>query len=96
METEQAGFRAGQSTIDHVFCLKQLTEKMMSVDQPLHLLFVDLEKTYDGVPLKNLWRALEHCNISNSTIRAINRIHEKLHIYHYTCSSSYRAFIVRK
>jgi hypothetical protein len=43
---EQAGFRAGRSTIDHVFSLKQLIDKKMSVDQPLHLLFVDLEKAY--------------------------------------------------
>jgi hypothetical protein len=54
METEErAGFRAGRSTIDHVFCLKELIEKKLSVDQPLHLLFVDLEKAYDSVPLKN-------------------------------------------
>ena len=59
---EQAGFRAARSTTDHVFCLKKLTEKKMSVDQRLHLLFVDLEKAYDGVPLNNLWTALEHYN----------------------------------
>jgi hypothetical protein len=47
---EQAGFRAGRSTTDHVFSLKQLIEKNMSVDQPLHLSFVDLEKAYDSVP----------------------------------------------
>jgi len=57
---EQAGFRAGRSTIDHIFCLRQLIEKNMAVNQPLHLLFVDLEKAYDGVPLKNLWKVLEH------------------------------------
>ena len=51
---EQAGFRAGRSTVDHIFCLKQLIERKMAVDQPLHLLFVDLEKAYDSVPLKNL------------------------------------------
>jgi hypothetical protein len=48
---EQAGFRAGRSTVNHIFCLKQLIEKKMAVDQPLHLLFVDLEKAYDSVPL---------------------------------------------
>ena len=49
---EQAGFRAGQSTIEHIFCLRQLIEKKMAVNQPLHLLFVDLEKAYESVPLK--------------------------------------------
>jgi hypothetical protein len=44
----------------------------MSVNQPLHLLFVDIEKAYDSVPLKNLWKALEHYNISNSIFRAID------------------------
>ena len=48
----------------------------MSVDQPLYLLFVDLEKAYDSVLLKNLWKALEHYNIGNSIIRAINRLYE--------------------
>jgi len=48
----------------------------MAVNQPLHLLFVDLEKAYDSVPLQNLWKALEHHNISNSIIRAIKRLYE--------------------
>ena len=78
LETEeQAGFRAGRSTIDHTFCLRQLIEKKMVVNQPLHLLLVDLEKAYDSVPLKNLWKPLEHCNISKSINRAINRFYEK-------------------
>jgi hypothetical protein len=70
---EQAGFGAGQSTVDHIFSLKQLIEKKMSVDQPLHLLFVDLEKAYDSVTLKNLWKTLEYYGISNIIIRAIKR-----------------------
>jgi hypothetical protein len=56
--------------------LKLLIEKKMAVDQPLHLLFVDLEKAYDSVPLKNLWKALEHYNISTSISRGIKRLYE--------------------
>jgi len=48
----------------------------MAADQPLHLLFVDLEKAYDSVPLKNLCKALEHYKISNSVIRAIKKFYE--------------------
>ena len=75
---EQAGFRAGRSTVDHIFCLRQVIEKKMAVNQPLHLLFVDLEKAYESVPLKILWKALEHYNISNSIIRAIKRFMKTL------------------
>jgi len=73
---EQAGFRAGRSTVNHTFCLRQLIEKKMAVNQPLHLLYVDFEKAYDSMQLKNLWKALEHYNISNSIIRAIKRLYE--------------------
>jgi len=73
---EQAGFRVGRSTIDYIFCLKQLIEKKIVVDQLLYLLFVDLEKANDSVPLQNLLKALEHYNISNSIIRTIKRLYE--------------------
>jgi len=73
---EQARFRAGGSTIDHIFCLKQLIEKKMAVNQPLHLLLVDLEKAYESVPLKNLWKALEQYHISNSIISAIKILYK--------------------
>jgi hypothetical protein len=73
---EQAGFRTGRSTIDHIFCLKQLIEKRMAVDKPLHLLFVDLEKANDSVPLQSLWKSLERYNISSNIIRAIKRLYK--------------------
>ena len=46
------------------------------VDQPLHPLFVDLEKAYDSVPLQNLWKASEQYNISNNIIRTIKSLYE--------------------
>jgi hypothetical protein len=56
--------------------LEQLLHNKTTVDQPLHLLFVDLEKVNDSVFLKKLWKALEHYNINNSIITAIKRLYE--------------------
>jgi hypothetical protein len=71
---EQAVFKAGRFPVEHIFSLRQLIEKKMAVNQPLHLLFVDLQKAYDSVPLKNLWKALKHYNIINSIIRTIKKV----------------------
>jgi len=40
----------------------------------VHLLFIDLEKAYDNIPLIKLWKALEETGISSTwtkTVRAI-------------------------
>jgi len=57
-----AGFRAGRSCNDNTFVLKQLIEKQLSVGKEVHLLFVDLEKAYDNIPLIKLWKALEEAD----------------------------------
>ena len=48
---EQSGFRAGRSCLDNTFVLQQIIEKRKSRNLCTHLVFVDLEKAYDG-PLK--------------------------------------------
>lgn len=60
---EQAGFRAGRSTVDHIFCVTQIIEKEIAVDQEVHLLYVGLRKAYDIIPQNKLWEALENTNI---------------------------------
>ncbi|XP_072160540.1 uncharacterized protein [Bemisia tabaci] len=70
---EQAGFRAGRSTVDHLFCITQLVEKKMAVGQELHLVFVDLQKAYDSVPLVKLWEALKKSNFSDGLVNAIKK-----------------------
>jgi hypothetical protein len=48
---EQSGFRAGRLRIDNTFCITQMIEKKKSTSRELHIMFIDLTKTYDSVPL---------------------------------------------
>jgi hypothetical protein len=59
-----AGFRAGRSTIDHLFSVTQLIEKKTAYEQELHMVYIDLKKAYGIIPQIKLWEALEKTNIS--------------------------------
>lgn len=75
---EQAGFRAGRSTVDHLFTITQVMEKKLGYNQELHLLFVDLKKAYDSIPLSKLWHALETSNINTELIKAVRSLYEDI------------------
>lgn len=77
---EQAGFRAGRSTVDHLFCVTQLIEKMSAFNKEIHLLFVDLKKAYDSIPLTRLWEALDRTNLSINIIRSIKELYSNCRI----------------
>lgn len=68
---EQSGFRAGRSCLDNIFVLQQIMEKRMARNLATHLVFIDLEKAYDNVPLKKLFEVLEDVGLSKIYIGAI-------------------------
>jgi len=45
----QCGFRRNMSTIDHIFCIRQILEKKLEYNEPVHQLFIDFKKVYDSV-----------------------------------------------
>jgi len=53
-EEEQSGFRTGRSCTDNIFCVKQVIEKRNATNQETRLLFVDLTKAYDSIPISKL------------------------------------------
>lgn len=73
---EQAGFRAGRSTTDHLFTITQIIEKKLARNQEVHLLFVDLKKAYDSIPQIKLWEALEKTNVNVTLIRAVQELYK--------------------
>ena len=56
LEENQAGFRAGYSTRDHIFVLHALTE--IAKKKTLFCSFIEFSKAFDSVWRVGLWKKL--------------------------------------
>ena len=65
IDKTQYGFMLGRGTLDAVFVLMRLTENFRFKNQNLFLIFVDLEKAFDGVP-RELFDILESRRVSQN------------------------------
>lgn len=72
---EQSGFRSGRSCLDNIFVLQQLVEKRIERNMTTHLMFVDLEKAYDSVPINKMFEVLNGSNLDSTYIRALENIY---------------------
>ena len=54
----QYGFGSNRSTVDMIFCLRQLQEKCIEQDRPLYIVFVDFTKAFDTIGRTGLWQLL--------------------------------------
>lgn len=73
---EQNGFRAGRSCMDNIFTLQQIIEKRVARNLSTHIVFIDLEKAYDNIPLKPLFNILTRTDLKKTYIRAIYNIYK--------------------
>lgn len=62
--------------MDNIFSLKQIIEKKTSIKKTLYLVFVDLSKAYDTVPIAKLWKVLEEIKINGTVIKALRKFYE--------------------
>lgn len=74
---EQAGFRAGYSTIDHIFTLKILIDLYLNKKKRLYCCFIDYQKAFDRVPRVELWYKLLKLNIRGKVFNVIFNMYEK-------------------
>ena len=76
-EEERSGFRGGQSCTVNVFIMKQIIEKRSAVNLKTHILFIDLKKAYDNIPIDKLrvWEVLPQTNLNQSVITAIKNLY---------------------
>ena len=54
---EQAGFRSGYSTVDHLQRINQLIEKCNEFKRPLCIGYIDCEKAFDSIEHEAIFKA---------------------------------------
>ena len=75
---EQAGFRAGFSTTDHLFTLNQVIEKAEEYQIDLHLAFVDFRKAFDSINHEFMLQALKNQGVPHIYIKIIEEMYTDL------------------
>ena len=71
---EQAGFRKGYSTTDHLQALNQIIEKSNEYNLPLCIGFIDYEKAFDTVEHFAVFEALRKTNVNETYINILQNI----------------------
>ena len=72
---EQAGFRSGYSTIDHLQTVNQLQEKANKYNSLLYLAFADYEKAFDSIELTPLFTMLNNQGVDPTYIGLFQNIY---------------------
>lgn len=72
---EQAGFRRGYSTVDHVLIARLLMEKCYEWSRPLTIAFIDFKKAFDSVEFPAIWKALDYYGVDQCTSRMTRQLY---------------------
>ncbi|MEW8548549.1 MAG: reverse transcriptase family protein, partial [Candidatus Thiodiazotropha sp.] len=78
LEENQAGFRAGYSTTDHIFVLHSLIELLKTRKIKLFCSFIDFSKAFDSVWRIGLWQKLIGNNINGKLFRIIHNMYQNI------------------
>jgi hypothetical protein len=75
--TEQAGFRSGFSTMDHIFTVYSIIDYFLSQKQRLYCLFIDYEKAFDKINRTFLWQKLLNTGINGPVLNIIKELYAR-------------------
>ena len=74
----QCGFRAGRSTVDMIFSLRQMHEKCREQQQPLFLAFMDLTKAFDLVSRSRHFKIHQKIGCPPKLLAIITSFHQDM------------------
>ena len=74
----QAGFRKGYATTDHIFVLSSLIEIIKSRKQKLFCAFIDFSQAFDSIWRVGLWRKLLFNSVDGKFFRIITSMYDNI------------------
>jgi len=74
---EQAGFREGYSTSDHIFVLSSIIELYLSRHKRLYCAFIDYKKAFDLVDRSSLWSKLLSNGINGKILQVVYNMYDQ-------------------
>ena len=79
LRENQAGFRRGYRTTDHIFTLTTIINHYVNTNKkPLSLCFVDFRKAFDKVDHKILWEKIYYYGAGGKFLNIIKSMYEKV------------------
>ena len=81
----------GMETTNAMFALRLLMKKYREGQRELHCVFVNLEKTYDRVPRKELWYCMRKSGMAEKYVRLVQDMFEGKNSGE-VCNRNYRKF----
>ena len=75
LNENQAGFRKGYSTVDHIFALNSLIELFKSTKKKLYCTFIDFSKAFDSVWRIGLWKKMLGSSVNGKFLRIVHNLY---------------------
>jgi Reverse transcriptase (RNA-dependent DNA polymerase)/Endonuclease-reverse transcriptase len=81
LDETQSGFRKGRSAQDHIFTVKQIIEKKQLEKEKVYMAFIDIQKAFDSVPRRLIWKSLQQRGVGNRLRNNIKSIYQTTRNY---------------
>ena len=72
---DQAGFRPGHSTTDHLFTFHMVRERAREWNQPVWVAALDFKKAFDSIEHDSLWSALREQGVEPGYVHLMQRLY---------------------